>query len=97
MKLIIPYKVPAKFGAKSCAFCRLVNVDAPLKPREIVITATHQYGWWPTYASPIKHAPGKIWAEKKLYFRLLLSLYVYYEIPNIGLCSTNKIYRKISE
>lgn len=39
-KLIIPYNVPAKFGARSCEFCKFVNVDAPLKPSEIVIMAT---------------------------------------------------------
>lgn len=60
MKLIIPYILPAKFGARSCEFCKLVSVDAPLKPSDIVITATHQYGWWPTYANPIRHSPGRI-------------------------------------
>lgn len=43
-KLITPYNDPAKFGAKSWEFCKFVNVDAPLKPNDIVITATHQYG-----------------------------------------------------
>lgn len=43
-KLISPYNVPAKFGAKSWEFCKLVTVDAPLKPSDAVIIATHQYG-----------------------------------------------------
>lgn len=44
IKLISPYSVPAKFGAKSCEFCKFVKVDAPLKPSDVVIIATHQYG-----------------------------------------------------
>lgn len=63
MKLITPYNEPAKFGAKSCEFCRLVKVEAPLNPKDIVIIATHQYGCWPTYAKAIKHAPGRMCAK----------------------------------
>lgn len=44
-KLIRPYNVPAKLGAKSCEFCKLVTVEAPLNPSDTVIIATHQYGW----------------------------------------------------
>lgn len=36
-QLIIPYIVPAKLGARSWEFCKLVNVDAPFSPRENVI------------------------------------------------------------
>lgn len=36
MKFIIEYKVPAKFGPRSCVFCKLVKVAAPLKPNEAV-------------------------------------------------------------
>lgn len=39
-KLMIPYKLPAKFGAKSCEFCKFVMVAAPLNPRDNVMTAT---------------------------------------------------------
>ena len=41
-KFITPYNVPAKFGARSCEFCKFVSVEAPLKPSDVVITATHQ-------------------------------------------------------
>lgn len=64
-KLIAPYKDPAKFGAKSWEFWRFVKVDAPLKPSEVVMIATHQYGWWPTYAKPIKQSPGIMCAIQK--------------------------------
>lgn len=64
IKLISPYSVPAKFGAKSCEFCKFVKVDAPLKPSDVVIIATHQYGWSPTYANPIKQTPGRMCAKK---------------------------------
>lgn len=63
IKLMIPYNAPAKFGAKSCEFCKLVNVEAPLKPSEIVIMLTHQYGWLPTDTKAIKQIPGIIWAK----------------------------------
>lgn len=43
-KLIIPYNVPAKFGAKSCEFCKLVTVEAPLNPKLSVMRVTHTYG-----------------------------------------------------
>lgn len=39
-QLMMPYKVPAKLGAKSWLFCKLEAVAAPLKPNEMVIIAT---------------------------------------------------------
>lgn len=64
IKLIVPYSVPAKFGAKSWEFCKFVKVDAPLNPSDSVITATHTYGSSPTYAKAIKNIPGIMWAGK---------------------------------
>lgn len=43
-KLMIPYSVPAKLGARSWEFWRLVIVDAPLNPSESVMMATQTYG-----------------------------------------------------
>lgn len=43
-QFIIEYKKPAKFGAKSCEFCKFVIVDAPFEPSDAVISATHMYG-----------------------------------------------------
>lgn len=47
MQLIIPYRVPAKFGDKSWEFCKFVAVAAPLNPNDIVIIATQIYGSLP--------------------------------------------------
>lgn len=63
-KLMIPYRVPAKFGARSCEFCRFVTVDAPLKPKLRVIRATHTYGCW-TKHIPTRKRPGITWAMEK--------------------------------
>ena len=56
-KLIIPYRVPAKLGAKSCEFCRFVTVDAPLKPKLRVINVTQMYGCC-TKHMPMRKSPG---------------------------------------
>lgn len=40
IKLIIEYNVPAKFGARSCEFCKFVNVAEPLNPNENVRSET---------------------------------------------------------
>lgn len=56
------YNEPAKLGAKSCEFCKLVNVEAPFRPNDAVIIATHQYGLFPIYAMLINSKPGMICA-----------------------------------
>lgn len=57
-KLMIPYSEPAKFGARSCEFCRFVIVAAPLKPSERVMIATQTYGSQPTKQSRMRKRPG---------------------------------------
>ena len=42
-KFMMPYSVPAKFGARSCEFCKFVIVAAPLNPSDNVMTATTRY------------------------------------------------------
>lgn len=57
-KLINPYNVPAKLGAKSCAFWRFVIVELPLNPSDNEMIATHTYGFVPTNVKRIKNSPG---------------------------------------
>lgn len=59
MKLIIAYNVPAKFGAKSCEFCRFVKVAAPLNPKEAVKIPITRYVSV-TYGIPNNKQPGMI-------------------------------------
>lgn len=62
MTLIIEYSVPAKLGARSCEFCKLVNVAAPLKPKERVKMATMTSESL-TYGIVSNKSPGIICAE----------------------------------
>lgn len=71
-QLIIPYKVPAKLGARSCEFCKLVSVEAPLKPREKVIRVIAHVTLQPVNVCENSNSPGRIWAEI-IYF---ITLYV---------------------
>lgn len=57
-KLIIEKSEPAKFGAKSCEFCKLVTVAAPLKPRDNVMIAMQAWTLNPTKQSAINSTPG---------------------------------------
>lgn len=61
-KLIMEKMVAAKFGAKSCAFCKLVMVAAPLKPNDKVMRMTQVVALSPTYPSANSSSPGIIWA-----------------------------------
>lgn len=58
IKFIIEYNVPAKFGARSCVFCRFVRVADPFKPNEAVMIATQAYALPPTYVIDISKIPG---------------------------------------
>lgn len=63
MQFAIPYKDPAKFGAKSCEFCRFVKVEAPLLPKDNVIKAKANVTSQPTADWAINNNPGKKWAK----------------------------------
>lgn len=63
-KFIMPYKVAAKFGAKSCAFTKLVIVEAPLKPRQAIMHDTVTIGFCAIKGSAIRNAPGRKCAVK---------------------------------
>ena len=64
-KLMIPYNVPAKFGAKSCEFCKFVIVAAPLNPSESVMTTTIKYGLNERYEIDSRKRPGIMCAMNK--------------------------------
>lgn len=58
MKLMIPKMDPAKFGAKSCGFCRLVNTAAPLMAILKVNMTTIGTQLHPVKAMPMSNIPG---------------------------------------
>lgn len=66
MQFMMEYNVPAKFGAKSCAFCRFVIAAAPFAPNEAVIRATHavELSW--KYIIAINNNPGMMWAGNEI-------------------------------
>lgn len=57
-QLTIPYKVPAKFGAKSWEFWRLVRVEAPFIPKANVRKMTAKVGSHPDIVCETKNTPG---------------------------------------
>lgn len=56
------YSVPAKLGARSCEFCKLVSVAAPLNPKESVKSATIA-SLLVVYGMANSKSPGMIWAK----------------------------------
>ena len=65
-QLVIPIKVPEKFGAISI-WLQLIDInEAPLKPTQTHRRATTAYLWQPAYRIKINANAGIIKAEKKI-------------------------------
>lgn len=60
MQFTIPYTVPAKFGARSCEFWRLVNVEAPFMPNAKVRKITAKVELHPLMVWAVRNIPGII-------------------------------------